>query len=823
MKIETLKISNFRGISGTYELEPGTENLVIVGPNGSGKSSAIAAIDFLLTGSIRELSGPGTQSLTERRHAPHVDSEPTDAWVEAKFVANGNALTVKRSVEDRNNPEFQGDADFLKPSFVSMASAADRGLHLLSREEILEFITAKKGDRSKSIRTILDLQTIKDRRLALDNAADHFDNQARRFEREQRATLESLYEEFGSAIESPDTLIDLVNGQREDLGGEPLASLSESFTTGIELPSQQVIASPLLRADGRQRIDTVQGWFETDFESFLEIDEAFRDRWNEIEADKSLLRDLENKRLIDLGIDAIEPSAKRCPLCRRTWDPEELENELSERAEQASHLQEHLDELEEKRDEAQQLLTEIRTTAGSLREIVADVEQLETDPLDSFIASIQEWEDEYDGELLTDPPKHDLSRTVRAELLRPSELREQLEDLTAHIAEGPELEEMEEAWQILQSADNRYETIISQARRAANSRRVATQMETVHEEFIDARDAILGQVYDEIEDRFVEYYAAIHGDETEIEMGLSLTEAGLEMELDFYDRGQYPPHALHSEGHQDSMGLCLYFALFEHLQGQEELSLMMLDDVMMSIDASHRRPLAQMMASELADDHQLFITTHEDLWHRHLRSAGIVQSDNAIQLSGWTLTDGPIEIENPGMEWETVESQLSSGNTSIAAHQTRRMGEWFLREACDRLNGKVPFKADSEWTLGDFQQGVISRYKSLVGQAKDSAHRWDKEERVNHFEKLDDQMTNISRRIARDGAAINPNVHWNEEESAFADCSASELEPALEAYRDLHEALWCGECNSCIRVSQDGNEDIGVRCNCSSIHWNLQK
>ena len=42
---------------------------------------------------------------------------------------------------------------------------------------------------------------------------------------------------------------------------------------------------------------------------------------------------------------------------------------------------------------------------------------------------------------------------------------------------------------------------------------------------------------------------------------------GLNFEVDFHGRGQHPPHALHSEGHQDSMGLCLYLALTEHLRG----------------------------------------------------------------------------------------------------------------------------------------------------------------------------------------------------------------------------------------------------------------
>lgn len=249
---------------------------------------------------------------------------------------------------------------------------------------------------------------------------------------------------------------------------------------------------------------------------------------------------------------------------------------------------------------------------------------------------------------------------------------------------------------------------------------------------------------------------------------------------------------------------------------------MMLDDVVMSIDADHRRPLARLLASEIvSEDRQIFITTHDDLWHRHLRSSGVVNSNNVVQLSGWDIAEGPQLLGRPEMEWETIEAELADGNVSIAAHQTRRMAEWFLREACDRLDAKVPFKANSRWTLGDFQQGVISRYKSLVREAKAAEESWGRD--IGHFEDLDDEMTDIANRIATHGTALNPNIHWNESDRDFAHCTPAELEPAVAVYRDLFDILWCEDCNSCISVAQEGDSDVSVRCHCAAIEWNLRK
>ena len=41
--------------------------------------------------------------------------------------------------------------------------------------------------------------------------------------------------------------------------------------------------------------------------------------------------------------------------------------------------------------------------------------------------------------------------------------------------------------------------------------------------------------------------------------------AGVDFKVDFHGRGVNPPNALHSEGHQDSMGICLYLSLAERL------------------------------------------------------------------------------------------------------------------------------------------------------------------------------------------------------------------------------------------------------------------
>src|SRR2546429_1193686 len=84
----------------------------------------------------------------------------------------------------------------------------------------------------------------------------------------------------------------------------------------------------------------------------------------------------------------------------------------------------------------------------------------------------------------------------------------------------------------------------------------------------------------------------------------------------------FPPGAYHSEGHQDSMGVCRYLALMKRLfEGRFTLAL--LDDVVMSVDSGHRYQFCKLLKTHFPHT-QFIITTHDRLCAEQLRSAGLV-------------------------------------------------------------------------------------------------------------------------------------------------------------------------------------------------------
>ena len=143
----------------------------------------------------------------------------------------------------------------------------------------------------------------------------------------------------------------------------------------------------------------------------------------------------------------------------------------------------------------------------------------------------------------------------------------------------------------------------------------------------------------------------MHGeDESSFNAKILPTKTGVNMSVDFYGKGQYPPGAYHSEGHQDSMGLAIFFALIDSIS-TSPFGIIALDDVVMSIDLEHRRGICTII-DRYAENHQ-FITTHDLVWARILVSENVIEKGNSIHFQSWDIEAGPTITVDRGFCEET--------------------------------------------------------------------------------------------------------------------------------------------------------------------------
>ena len=331
---------------------------------------------------------------------------------------------------------------------------------------------------------------------------------------------------------------------------------------------------------------------------------------------------------------------------------------------------------------------------------------------------------------------------------------------------------------------------------------------------MDARDRVLDELYDSISEEFVRLYRKLHADENSFEARLLPQNAGLNLLVEFYGRGTHPPNALHSEGHQDSMGLCLFLVLSRKLSGVG-LEIMLLDDVVMSVDVGHRKALAELLKDEF-DDRQIIVATHDRIWLEQLRKEQFATKANIVELLRWDIEGGPATMHSQDV-WDRIDRDLEENDVNAASARLRRWAESFFRHVCDSFRIPVRYRIDQLWTLSDFLDPACGQIKSVIKKAKSSAQEDKDTDLIATIQALDDRRGEIYRIISREKWMVNTTVHFNPVENISVD----EFMDVVNAFREFYDLLHsCRHCSRLLRVTETGDGNF-IMCGCGKICWKL--
>lgn len=813
MRLIELEIINVRGIPQIL-LKPDGKNFVIWGPNGSGKSAVVDAIDFLLTGRISRLMGEGTGGITLSEHGPHIGSKPQDARVRALIQIPGldRHIRIERCF---SNPAVLECPKQERALLEPVLEIARRGQHVLTRREILRFITSNASTRAQQIQDLLNISDVEDIRKALVKVQTEANREflnARSGVTQAKGLVNATVQQ---SRYSQEHVIDFINECRGALGGQPLQELnSASLKYGITPPTahtrNDVPNQTILEKDIQNLLKCLDYAFR---DAVSSTDMALREVLTEVRAKGTLLKKFEQVDLVKMGLELLDESGN-CPLCDTPWDLNDLRHHLQQKLSNASIASAYQQKIASKANELMETTTSIMS---SLQNLIM-VSKVVGDAADQ--ASLQKWMyslDRFSGDL-----KSVLERYPQVApdgidtLFAPPQLNDVLERTLAKVrACYPKATPEQTVWDTLTRLEENIKGLELAENRLKQSELWSLRAKLLNDHFQSARDDVLGGLYNLIRDRFIELYRILHEkDEKDFTAKLEPDGAGLNLEVDFHGRGTYPPHALHSEGHQDSMGLCLYLALSEPLTSGI-IDLIILDDVVMSIDAGHRRQLCKMLATEFKD-RQFLITTHDRNWAGQLRSEGLVESGGSVEFFNWNVDTGP-QVNQEVDLWDRIEADLRREDVPSAAAKLRRGSEEYLAKACDALEAKVQFKLSGRYELGELMQSVMGRYNELLRKAKNSANSWGRVDQMERLLELESISASVFKRTNAEQWAINPNVHYNR----WIDFSPSDFATIIDAFHDLFDLLRCCNCKSVVRLISNGTENMAVRCNCGDFNWNL--
>lgn len=227
--------------------------------------------------------------------------------------------------------------------------------------------------------------------------------------------------------------------------------------------------------------------------------------------------------------------------------------------------------------------------------------------------------------------------------------------------------------------------------------------ETTLKTFSETKKNAITDIFEKIESLVDEYYEFIHEDDEINSPKINVKNSkGLTLGL-IFDEDDEDPRSYSSEGHLDSLGLCIFLA-FAKLYNK--YNLLILDDIISTVDLDHKEMVIRLLFEKFPD-YTFIITTHNKLWYEQLQR--LASSNNMrhkftfMEIIDWDKTEGPILSKNINSK-KRIEEHLNANDTFAAGNAIRRHFEFILDDLC-KIN-RIPLPIKKHYTVNDYYKPV---------------------------------------------------------------------------------------------------------------------
>lgn len=348
---------------------------------------------------------------------------------------------------------------------------------------------------------------------------------------------------------------------------------------------------------------------------------------------------------------------------------------------------------------------------------------------------------------------------------------------------------------VLDRVDEVWEQFRQKSREYDSANYVVEQLNLVYQALLQARVQGLKRVATELQDDFAHFYAALHPDEGCENITLWVPEdrrASVGLRVAFHSRNSMHPLNYFSEGHLDSLGLCIFLAFIRRFNG--DFRLMVLDDIWTAVDAGHRLKVAQLLAREFGD-YQMIVTTHDRLWSEQLNT--VLPNSKVIHLRPWNLELGTCCLQTEPSDWDYYRQQVSNGRVQDAIAGVGRNLEKFLYQMRGNLGVAVPATPNDVYTIGD----LYGPFFKWIGDHRPIVRK-DWQGFDDDVQTMREQLDAVWRLRNWSGAHFNEWAHVSTQEAfdfldavqRFVEAFSCPVCGALVIHDRAHEALICPSC-----------------------------
>jgi len=783
MKVTSINLSWFRGAADSASLNTELKNIAIYGANGSGKSTFCDAIEYLIMeGKIdhlrHEYSGVRQEKGIRNTHAP----KDAPSIISVEFEGN---VSIGVTIDENGSPIFTSDPS----AFIDFIQSWKLEQLVLRQDEVARFVLKHKGDKYSALLPLLGLQNLEQAASNLSTLNKYIVERSNlvakieKFKLLKDEALKYLPEISEKAVlEILNKLAErYISGKNPTELSELITTLTESISKSVESLEPAITRYTLLSQIREENLpNKIDAAINTHDKIVGRLDAFLDSRIEILEKAEGWLNTL----------DKLEGKIN-CPACGRPIPIEDF----------AGHVRSELKALEELASSRSAARSAQSTLRGSLdkvkgflsNEALSSWPTVETDrKLNEAISELSKldlstWQGEYPIEDITK-----VSALVPAILTRikpildaasPSN-KELLNDLRIVEASG-KIDEI----QSLENDLHRIKRITEGITSGENA--IRSHIKTRTEEIID-------QISGDIQN----LWGKLHPGEPIEDVKLyvpSDTDKAIDVCLKFFGVEQLSPRLTLSEGHRNSLGLCIFLALSRC--GDGETRPIFLDDVVSSWDREHRGMLTGILNGGLGD-RQILLFTHDREWFHELRTILPTASWNFLVLKPWSSP-------SIGLQWSESQDTLDDARILIgqdpeaAGNRVRAIMDTQLAIIAERLRIDMPYKRgdrNDHRTCIEFCEKIISngkkRFRKKVGDS------W-----PEFKEPIDDLHKMHSLLIA-----------WADRGSHTGSLVPNEVEQLIQTCEMALSRFVCANCESFV-WSADRTSQERLQCTCGDLQW----
>ena len=770
LKCKLIELSWFRGASKSVVLDTSLKNVVVYGSTGSGKSSFVDAFEYVISdGRINHLSheysGSRQKDSIINTHIP-VDSQ---SFIKIEFTNNNK---IKVEIEKSGKKSIISEPATLLNNIKGWRIEN----YILRQDELANFIQLTKGEKYSVLLPLLGLEE-------LEKAADNFKKLYRKIKEDSKDEIvENHLNRLNVSIRKyfTDSTDPLIQTRLNNLS----LKYSKKYSGDIKTDTNKILA------EVNEKIGNLKP--ESKRHQLLSQcdNEQLQIKLNIFNKSKSNLSEVAGV-VIDKKIDVLNATSKYlysiekkgeilCPACGQSIEMTAFE----------THIEKEMSQLKDAREKKEKYETDKKIFYDSFITVLKTLNDNE----------FKKWMSENGFNNIKDK----VEKLLKNEKLENIDFEKEITEITTFIGEqmkvaAPDLSELISDQYVLLSLRT-LPAIISLTDyhlRVHSTVTFLAKCESLIQTEIKTKALLKIR---EITEKIQHLWVKIHPNEPIENVKLYIPEdsdKAIDVSLKFFGVDQPSPRVTLSEGHRNSLGLCIFLAL---ALSQESDDPIILDDIISSLDREHRNRVIDLLKDDLKK-RQVILFTHDRDWYIELITLLPEKKWTRLTIKPWVDPVRGIEWSKTSFVFEDARA-LIPVNPGSAANTVRGIMDSFLAIAAEGLLLELPFKRGES----NDKRTAVEFIDRFIGDS------------VLRFKKADDELAPYNEVVEKLKETRGLLVAYGDPGSHGGEVTQGEAEKTIAACECTWDCFRCKNCGDYVWIADVGKRNT-KQCSCGQLRW----